>query len=251
MRKDVHYFWDVQMLIPTSMHQVICTEPLSEKKDTPGSEQVDRMFLPFLTWADFGHGWENMYLALWRPESQLFPSTGNAVPFCGSYWNYSYMRPWIFCCRSQVPVPLWQQFLLFWWPLQHSLFTCKVSLLAVGESKKRICLDLPVILKSWQNMWPAPSLLGSGALQADRWLTCLLSCSSPYPHQMGKPDCEPTLWKENQPHKSKCTKTAVLCDSSSSRALLSTRQQSWQRVTWNPNIWRADHCHISGLQNYT
>lgn len=44
------------MLMSTSMHQVMCTEPLSEKKDTPGSEQVDRMFVPFLTRADFGHG---------------------------------------------------------------------------------------------------------------------------------------------------------------------------------------------------
>lgn len=31
------------------------------------------------------------YLALWRPESQIFSSTSNAVPFCGSYWNYTFI----------------------------------------------------------------------------------------------------------------------------------------------------------------
>lgn len=36
------------MLLPTSMHQVTCTEPLSEKKDTPEREQADRRLLPLI-----------------------------------------------------------------------------------------------------------------------------------------------------------------------------------------------------------
>lgn len=46
MRKDIHYFWDVQMLLPLSMQQVTCADPLSETTDTLGSEQAERKLLP-------------------------------------------------------------------------------------------------------------------------------------------------------------------------------------------------------------
>lgn len=83
-------------------------------------------------WADFGHGQEETYLALWRPESQIFPSTSNAVPLCGSYWNYTFISdPQIFLLwiassipsAAAVPTPRGTSSAL-------SLFTCKV--LAAG-----------------------------------------------------------------------------------------------------------------------
>lgn len=132
---------------------------------------------------------------------------------------HSYMRPWIFCCRSQVPVPLCQQFLLFWSPLQQSPSSLARCLsLAAGERKRE---NLP---------WPpchtekkCDQLLPSWDLEYCRQMTGP-ACSPALAHTLTRqenlavsPLCgrRSSLTRGNAP-------TVVLHDSSSSRALLST-----------------------------
>lgn len=140
-------------------------------------------------WANFGHGWEEIYLALWRSESQIFLSTSSTVPFSGSYWNYRFMRDPRFsvadhkfqslCGRSPHCGHLFSTLTL------HLQGACRW----LQEKAKRENLTwTPLHTEKLAEQATSSSPLGlKRVFQADDG-TCLLPSSSPYPHHI----CLPT-----------------------------------------------------------
>lgn len=159
-----------------------------------GVNKLKESFCP-LKWGQILGMAEKKHLALWRAESQIFPSTSNTVPFCGSYWNYTFL--WdapdfllqITSCSPSVVAAAST--------LRVTSSTLTLHLQAAycwlkEKAEERVCLELPHIVKSWQNMQSAPSLLEYGTSQAEDW-ACLLPSSTLCPHHMGKPGCKLTL----------------------------------------------------------